>query len=275
MFRKWITSGITKGNLTSFKVSSRTLTRYFDRFLSKAPLINKLKKQKEIYLTIDGSYFKRWGCVLVYKTDNQIIFWDFNLRENYSSYCLNLSQIKELGYLIKGITSDRLPSLVAAVKTVLPPEIPHQYCLVHLQRFCQSFLTQKPKTQAGQDLLELSRFLNSIKTHYEARIWLQWLTRLTQRYQNLVKERTYLKDEHNQVTWWYTHKNLRRVFRTLNTSKDNLFLYLDFPGLPKDINGLEAEFSHLKRKVSLHRGLKRRRKVNLVKWYFYFRSKRK
>lgn len=238
-------------------------------------MVKKLAQEKEIYLKIDGSYFKRWGCVLVYKAGSQIIFWDFNIGENYLSYCLNLNKIRELGYLVKGATSDRHPSLVAALKTVLPPQIPHQYCLVHLQRFCQSLLTQKPQTRAGWELLELVKFLNTIKTHNEALIWLKWLTRLTQRYQKLIKERTYYQNEQNKTSWWYTHKNLRRVFRTLNNAKENLFLYLDYPDLPKDINGLEAEFSHLKRKLSLHRGLKRGRKTNLVKWYFFFKSKRK
>lgn len=256
----------------NFKTSPRNLLRYFYQFLDKPPYPKPPLSKKEIYLKIDGSYFKRWGCVLGYKTGSNIIFWDFVERENYFSYCLNLIQIVKLGYLIKGITSDRHSSLISAVKTVLPPNIPHQHCLVHLQRFCQSLLTQKPKTEAGLKLLELVKFLNKITNHYEKNLWLLWFQRLGERYQSLIKERTYLKDENGKITWWYTHKNLRRAFRTLENSKENLFLYLDYPGLPKDTNGLEAEFSHLKRKLSLHRGLKRERKANLVKWFFYLKS---
>jgi hypothetical protein len=239
-------------------------------------LVKPLRTPKEIYLKIDGSYFKRWGCVLGYKEGKEVVFWDFVERENYLSYCLNLSQIIRLGYVIKGITSDRHPSLVAAIKTLFPANlaIPHQYCLVHLQRFCQSLLTQKPQTQAGVQLLELARLLNSITSHYEANIWLKWLARLQERYRDLIKERTYFRNEVGKNSWWYTHKNLRRAFRTLSNSKNNLFLYLDYPGLPKDINGLEAEFSHLKGRLNLHKGLKRERKINLIKWYFYFKSKK-
>ena len=127
MFKKWVTSGVTVDDLASFKVSSRTLRRRFERFLNKPPVVKKLAKEKEIYLKIDGSYFKRWGCVLVCKAGKQIIFWDFNIRENYLSHCLNLNKIKDLGYQVKGVTSDRHPSLVAALKTVLPTEIPHQF----------------------------------------------------------------------------------------------------------------------------------------------------
>jgi len=274
---KWVTSGTKVKDLTPSETCSRTLLRHFYQFLDKPPLIKPLRYKKEIYLKVDGSYFKRWGCVLVYKEDkkagNEIIFWNFAERENYLSYCLNLAQITNLGYVIKGITSDRHPSLVSALKTLFPPDFPHQYCLVHLQRFCQSLLTQKPQTQAGRELLELVRHLNTITSHYEANIWLKWLKRWQERHSLLIKERTYFQDEFGRKTWWYTHKNLRRAFRTIESSKDHLFLYLDYPGLAKDINGLEAEFSHLKGKLNLHRGLKRERKINLIKWYFYFRSK--
>lgn len=208
----------------------------------------------------------------MYKAGGRIIFWDFVLRENYFSYCFNLIQIIKLGYIIKGATSDRHGSLVSALKSILPADIPHQHCLVHLQRLCQSLLTRNPKTEAGKELLELVRFLNRISSHYEKNIWLKWFERLLRRYENLIKERTYFKNEEGKTTWWYTHKNLRRAFRTIERSKDNLFLYLDYPGLSKDINGLEGEFSHLKTKLSIHRGLKRERKANFVKWYFYFKS---
>ena len=188
------------------------------------------------------------------------------------SYYFNLTQIIKLGYIIKGVTSDRHGSLTSALKSILAADIPHQHCLVHLQRLCQSLLTRNPKTEAGKELLELVRFLNKINNHYEKNIWLKWFERLTRRHEDLIKERTYFKNEEGRTTWWYTHKNLRRTFRTIERSKDNLFLYLDHPDLLKDINGLEGEFSHLKTKLSIHRGLKRGRKANFVKWYFYFKS---
>jgi hypothetical protein len=258
--------------LTSARVSGSTLLRHFYQFLDNPPKPQKPKSPKEIYLKIDGTYFKRWGCAFVYKSREKFIFWDFTLRENYFSYCFNLAKIINLGYTIKGVTSDRHPSLISALKSLLPADIPNQHCLVHLQRFCQSLLTRNPKTEAGKQLLELIRFLNRINNHYEKNIWIKWFERLSERHEELIKERTYFRNEEGKLTWWYTHKNLRRVFRTIERSKDNLFLYLDYPKLSKDINGLEAEFSHLKRKLSLHRGLKRSRKATFVKWYFYFKS---
>jgi len=257
--------------LTSFRVSRSSLQRHFYQFLDKppSPELLRLPKEKEIYLKIDGSYFRRWGCVLVHKADRKIIFWDFTLRENYFSYCLDFAKIKELGYKILGTISDWHGGLMSALKSLFP-DIPHQRCLVHTQRFCQSLLTQRPETEAGIRLLEIVKFLNQIKNKNEKEIWIKWLSRFERRYLKVINERTYAEDKKH---WWHTHKNLRRAFRTLRSSIDNLFLYLDFPDLPKDTNGLEAEFSHLKRKLSLHRGLKRERKISLIKWYFYLKSK--
>lgn len=158
------------------------------------------------------------------------------------------------------------------MKSILPVGIPHQHCLVHLQRSCQSLLTKKPKTEAGKQLLELVLFLNKINNYYRKNIWLKWFERLEKRHASLVKERTYFKNEQGRITWWYTHRSLRRAFRTVRKSINNLFLYLDYPKLSKDNNGLEGEFSHLKTKLSIHRGLKRKRKVGFVKWYLYFKS---
>lgn len=121
-------------------------------------------------------------------------------------------------------------------------------------------------------MLEIVRHLNVIQNHDEKEIWLRWFERWENRYANFVGQRSYAVD--GTKHWWYTHKNVRKVYRSLATSLDHLFLYLDHPGLEKDTNGLEAEFTHLKQKLSVHKGLKRQRKINHIKWYFYLKSER-
>ncbi len=256
--------------MTSKTASRDTLLRHFYQFLDNPPAFKKLKQKQEVYLKIDGTYFKRWGCTLVYKAGQEIIFDSFTIRENYSSYLWDLIKMVELGYEVKGSTSDGCGSLDSALKTLFP-NIPHQRCLVHLQRFCQTLLTRKPETNTGIELLEIVHVLNLIKTHYEKNIWIAWFRRFEERNKETLNQRTHQNKE-DKITWWYTHKNLRRAYRTIKNSLGSLFLYLDYPNLPKDTNGLEAEFSHLKRKLSLHRGLKRHRKINFVKWYFYLKS---
>lgn len=193
------------------------------------------------------------------------------VRENYFNYYLCFSRLKELGYVILGVTSDWQGSLVSAVKTTFP-DIPHQRCLVHTQRLCQSLLTRKPETEAGRNLLELASLLNSIKAPSEKAVWLAWLRRFEQRYGDFVKQRTYGINSKGKNGWWFTHRNLRRAFMTLKTSLPNLFIYLDNPNIGKDTNGLESEFSHLEDKLANRRGLRRSARINYLKWYCYLKS---
>lgn len=260
--------------MISNTVSRDTLFRHFYQFLDNPPVFKPLRIKQEVYLKIDGTYFKKWGCALVYKAGKEIIFNSFTVRENYASYLMDLIKIKELGYEIKGITSDGATSLDSALKTLFYDKqnpIPHQRCLVHLQRQSQTLLTRNPETQAGIELLEIVKQINNVHNYYEKNIWIKWFKRIEERNRVIWDQRTYQNKE-GRITWWYTHKNLRRVYRTIKNSLPNLFLYLDYQNLPKDTNGLEGEFSHLKRKLSLHRGLKRQRKINFVRWYFYLKK---
>jgi hypothetical protein len=239
-------------------------------FLDQPPQATNLSVKREIYLKADGTYFGHWGCAITFKTAHEIIYSDFVERENYFNYQYFFSKLMALGYDIVGLTSDWHGSLVSAFKNLFPDK-PHQRCLVHTQIFSESWLTQNPDTPAGKDLLEIVQLLNAVKNHNEKEIWLRWFYRWEKRYLTFVNQRTHSPDGTRH--WWYTHKNVRKVYRSLKASLDHLFLYLDYPGLGKDTNGLEVEFKHLKQKLSVHNGLKRHRKVNLVKWYFYLKMK--
>lgn len=227
-----------------------------------------MKVRRVIYLKIDGKYFGRWGCLLVFKEGTNIIFWDFVERENYVNYTRNLGRLAASGYDVFGVTSDWHGSLVSAVKSAFL-DIPHQRCLVHTWHLCRRLLTKHPATEAGQNLLELAGLLNGIKTHGDKGVWLAWLRRFEREYGDFINQRTYHEDGRH---WWFTHRNLRRAFRTLKSSLPNLFIYLDNPLIEKDTNGLESEFSHLGGKLAHRRGLKREKRINFLKWYFYLKS---
>lgn len=274
LFKKWIIKGIDIETLVQFKrgaVSAITLWRYFDKFLKNPLQPQSLRVRRPVYLKIDGKYFGHWGCILVFKEGTNIVYWDFVERENYFNYVLNLSRIKELGYDILGVTSDWHGSLVSAVRQAIP-DVPHQRCLIHTQRLCENLLTRRPETEAGQNLLELVGLINQIKNHSEKKVWVSWLERFEQRYGDFVKTRTYGINKEGKKGWWFTHRNLRRAFLTLKNSLPSLFIYLDNPLIEKDTNGLESEFTHLVDKLRSRRGLKRTKRINFVRWYFYFKS---
>lgn len=272
IFRRWVTRGLTVELLCQlFPLAPRTLIRHFDVFLQSTPIVSPPKTKKTICLKVDATHLGRWGCVMVYKAGKDILYWQFSQREYYDGYVAGLRWLIKAGYSIAGVASDWHGSIVAAVQYLLP-SIPHQRCLVHTQRLCQALTTARPKTEAGYMLLRIVRELNHLHNRYEVRIWKSWLLLWERRYGALIKERTHGTKEVGTRTWWYTHKNLRRAFRTLRLSQAHLFLYLDHQGLDKDTNGLEAEFAHLKGKLYVHRGLKRDRQVAFMMWYLYFKS---
>ena len=123
------------------------------------------------------------------------------------------------------------------------------------------------------ELLEIVLFINKIKTYHEKEVFLKWLDIYEKRWSEFINDRTYSYDPNTSRRWWYTHKNLRSAFRLLKNSTNNMFHYLEDENIPKDTNGLEAEFTHLKQKLNAHRGLTRKRVVGFVSWYWFLKSK--
>jgi len=270
-FKLWISKSTTIESLSERKgcnVSRSTLRRYFYEYLEHPPQPEKLLEPEEVWIKVDGKYFGHWGCAILAKSSEKIILSDFVVRENFFVYSRIFAQIKELGYTPLGLTSDWHGSIVSAF-TQHFPDLPHQRCLVHTQRFCESLLTRNPETYAGRELLELVKFLNQIKTPYERDLWLFSFRKWEERYSEFVNQRSRGEGR----SWWYTHRNLRRVYRSLKGTLWHLFLYLEYPGLAKDTNGLEAENKHLNQKIGVHNGLTKKRKEAFVKWYFYLKSK--
>lgn len=276
-FKDWVLNSISIDSIISIKEipkSYSTILRTFYLYLDKLVLPPKptgILKEK-IYLKIDGTYFGSWGCLLVYKNHTgKFVYWNFVLRENYYNYLNDLITISNW-YDICGITSDWHGSLVGVVKTLIP-SIPHQRCLVHLQRHIESLLTKNPKTEAGRELLIIIKQINHLENKQQCNKWLYRIYSWEYKYSYLIKERTYgFNNITNKNTWWYTHKNLRASYRSLITSKEHLFLHFDYSKLSKDTNGLEVEFKHLKNKIEKHPRLTRRRKVSLMFWYLHLKN---
>lgn len=222
-------------------------------------------------MKIDATYFDEGDCVLVYKSGATILFWHFAEREYFDVYYEGLQRLIKRGYSIQGVTSDWHGSLVAAVQSALP-SIPHQRCIIHTERLCKSLITRRPKTEAGRMLLRIVRQMKNIKSTYDVVIWSKWIKLWKKRHETLIQERTQGTKDDGTQTWWYTHKYLRRAFRTVWSTQSHLFLYLEHPGLDKDTNGLEGEFSHLKGKLGAHRGLHKSKRHSYVSWYLFFKK---
>ena len=259
--------------LTKTDISSKQLLRYFYEFLDRSPKHKKLNKQQHINLKVDAKYFGELGCTIVFKERKNIIYWDFVEDETYQTYTQSFNQLINLGYIVDSVTSDKYRAIVGSVRDLFP-NIPHQHCMVHIQRSCETYLTKNPETIAGQKLLEIVKFTNQIKTENEKKVFLAWFTRYENEWKTFINQKTYPTNLTSNEKPWYTHKNLRKAFRILKNSQNNMFFYLDDINIPKDTNGLEAEFTHLKNKVNAHRGLLQKRVINFVNWYWFFKSKK-
>lgn len=279
-FKIWIGNAITAKTISKviYKKSLRTLFTHFHSFLNSPPvpenyfpeLINSGTTFGGTIL-IDADWFGNEYCLIIYRDypSGEIIFYRYSEGEYKNIISADISFLVRNGYPLRGVVSDWKGSIVAAVKEIAGKffngDLPHQRCLVHTQLQCQTYLTRRPKTEAGRNLLELVHLLNQVKTIYHRNILFLWLQRFEERYMPAIKERTYSEDKKN---WWYTHKYLRRTFLILKNNWDHLFVYLDYPYLVKDTNRLEGLFSQLDNSLGRHRGLSKKSRANFLYWFF-------
>ncbi len=134
-----------------------------------------------------------------------------------------------------------------------------QICQYHQQQIVQRYLTSNPKTEAAQELKEISNYLTAQNKQDFGEALKSW----HEKWKELLTERTYTLDGSH---WWYTHKRLRAAYRSLQTNLPYLFRYQDYPELdiPNTNNSLEGYFSKLKQLLNNHHGLKRWRRYKLI-----------
>lgn len=217
-------------------------------------------------LVIDATWFGREECLIVY--------WDPRLKK---SQWWRLSKHKEKAYEIiadlrklkqrkvtaVSVTSDGSPGVKAGLN-IIYPNIPHQRCLVHLQRMCLVFLTKNPKTLPGLRLRNLALKLNKVDTHEKHYLWQSKFYHWCNQYYSFLKEKSYSFEKKN---WWYTHRSLRKVRRMVANVLPSAWHYLDDSNINKDTNGLEGRWSSLKQHYRQHRGLSKKRRLAYFSWY--------
>ena len=260
------------------KISRQTLSKRFSVYLNNPPkaktYFKKLIKKKikfSGFLLIDGSWFGRKRCLVLYKDSiGGIVYWRFSNNEYLSEIKSDLEFLINNAYPLLGAISDGKSGIVRAVESL---GIPAQRCLVHLQMAVQRSTTKKPKTIAGKDLLLWSKILNQITNNYEAKILISWFKRLHLRHKGFLNEKSY---KINPITgkkhWWYTHKYLRAGYKAIINALPSMFTYLKIPSMPKDNNGIEGFFSQLENKSARHRGFKQTRRENFISWMFWLRK---
>lgn len=206
---------------------------------------------------MDSVYFKR-VCVYFVVRDwyrKKNIYLKRIRYETIADYIEAINYLEEKGFVIDGIVVDGRRGVLKA----LSDNYPVQMCQFHQKQIIRRYLTNRPKTEAGQMLKEIVKMLpttDEILFEFLLDFW--W-----KRYGSFIEEKTV-----NPATtrWFYTHKRLRSAYRSLRSNFPYLFTFLNVKNMPNTTNSLDGFFGHLKDAVSIHKGLKLHRKTKLIEY---------
>lgn len=233
---------------------------YLDR-----PPVPKPTANLNCCLIIDGTWFKKQNCLLVYFDHHlkKVQWWRYTTSEKAEQIQPDLLALKKQGVIAKSLVSDGGTGISRAIRLVYPNQ-PHQRCLVHLQRLALSWITRRPKTEAGKQIKPIVQKLYQVNSPQAKKDWVGEYQNWSTKWEKFLKEKTY---HENKVNWWYTHKSLRRVRSLITNALPDIFHYLDWPGIPKSTNGLEGRLSSFKQHYRQHRGLSKTRREGYISWY--------
>jgi AraC-like DNA-binding protein len=271
-FKKWVVDRYTVTELSQASgYSTRTLKRYFHDYLEDPPVLSVFPSER-VNLLIDGTYFNNDLCLILYR-DNTIKFTQlYRLTDGewYEELAEDLANLLKLGVQIESITCDGHKALLKAVKHICP-EVMLQRCVVHVQRMCRIWLSNRPKTDAGRELRQIISKVHTITSSIERDYWLVSLIQWYEKYKSFINQKSI-----NPLTgrYWYTHKMVRRSFMVIKNALPHMFHYLQNERIPKSTNGLESFFGHLKGHLNVHRGLSHQHRRQFIQWYLYFKNKK-
>lgn len=214
----------------------------------------------------DGKWIGRSPVLIIHRdvTHKEILWWSVArsesqaaFREDLTALCLHLHPS-----LPCGAVSDGKPGMSALIMEFFHLSCV-QRCLVHVVREVKLLLPKYSPLVATQALRTIAVSLSTIRTTAEQHYFFLELIFWEQEYGVLLKQRTIPpKGSGATRTWWYTHGNLRRAWRLLNTEERTLFAFLHHSLIPSTNNSLEGVNRHLHRKAGMGKG----RQLSLMCW---------
>ena len=234
-------------------ISSRSIYRILDKKKRDSYTLPPLASH--LMLVMDCTYFKRTCAYFVAKDwyTKRNIYFKRVLYETINCYTDFVWFLQGKGYVIDGIVVDGRRGIFKALEA----HFPIQMCQFHQKQIVRRYLTNNPLTEAGQELQNVADELTQVDQQWFEVLLSVWYLK----YESFIKEKTV-----NPITgrWYYTHKRVRSAYRSLKNNTPYLFTYQTAKIMPNTTNSLDGYFSHLKNAVSVHRGLKLRRKTKLI-----------
>lgn len=207
----------------------------------------------------DTTFWGRSYGVCVFRSHElkRAIWWHEVESERMVHYRYGLSILEERGWKITAAVVDGRRGFLAVFK-----DIPLQLCHFHQIKQVAKYLTRKPKTDAAKELWTLVLTLTKTdETTFTATLN-EWHTT----WGSFIEEKTTQEFITGKTKWFYTHKKVRSAYRSLTHNLPYLFTYQKYPELhmPNTTNDLDGSFSALKKKLSVHHGLRRDRRFKVI-----------
>jgi len=223
----------------------------------------KVHNPRAVNLVCDATFYgKRQDKLgtLVFKDveSKEILIWKHIQSEIVQDYKYLKEELLRLGYTIQSATLDGKRGLTKAFK-----DTPIQMCHFHQKKIVQRYITMRPKLDASKDLKKIvSRLTQTTEKNFTQKLDDWYGT-----YKDFLDEKS-VSSTTRELN--YTHPRIRAAYRSLRTNLPYLFTYKNHKNLSisNTTNALEGGvFSHMKNMISLHRGLSKSLKLNLVDYY--------
>jgi hypothetical protein len=245
-----------KQSLTQLaKTEERSIVWIRQQLDATNTLVTIIEPQAIVVIT-DTTFWGRHYGVCVFRVPHlkENIWWNEVESEKMVHYSYGRKILEERGWVFTAAVVDGRRGLTTVFK-----DIPVQICQFHQMKRVTDYLTRKPKTQAGIELriimLQLPKSTEQEFTkllHDWHKIW-----------KDFINERTFVTGSKH---WYYTHKNVRGAYMSMERNLPYLFTYQKYPELsiPNTTNSLDGMFTQLKRKVNVHAGLRKDRRYKLI-----------
>jgi hypothetical protein len=236
-----------------YKRNERTIRRYFDSFKDRTAI--KTIERKHINLVVDTTYFGRSFGYMIFRAHGVNLHYRQVNNETIEQLSKGLDILDSLGYMFKSVTIDGRAGFIKYLK-VRYPHTPLQYCQFHQKQTIRQCITNNPQTACGQELKEFMK--DFLKYDYDS--FYKDYCKLRNKWSEFMKERNEKKQ--------FKHRMLRRAFGSLKRNMPYLFVYKMFPDLkiPNTTNSCDGYFTHFKKRIKRHCGLKRNRRIKLAEF---------
>jgi hypothetical protein len=207
----------------------------------------------------DTTFWGRHYGVCVFRSSalKKNLWWHEVSSELMAHYHYAKKILEEKGWSFTAAVVDGRRGLVNVFK-----DIPVQMCQFHQIKIVIRYITTRPRTEAGKELLEL--VLTLAKTNEET--FTAGLTTWHSKWGSFINEKTVNTFLSGKTTSYHTHKGVYSAYHSLKRNLPHLFIYQKYPllNIPNTTNDLDGSFSNLKKKLSAHHGLRRDRRFKVI-----------